>query len=1231
MLRKNLMPAVLFTSLLSLPVLNAEVLRLQNGSNGYSGCQDTYLNGVYDANKLYNYGASTCLNVYGIASGGGKQTGLIRFLNIVGNGANQVPIGANIVSARLKLLAFSRLDLTGSDTVNAYKMLKDWTVGTANGVTQNGSSCYNYRKYRTDGNYSGNPGDTWGGDGVAHTGPVGGYDYNPAMTALCNIKGTTPNQVDTALRWLELDVTAAVKDWQDDQNSNFGLYLYTNGFWPWAYFYSSDNATPVNRPVLEIEYTFSTAEFNFDNIGSDNKTITDISQNNHDCVFNNTVSLSTDIPDALKPLFAPTTGKSVCLTGSQIGTLNNPSTIDLKNNGNNGYTFQCWFKPNVVQASTLIQIKKNNSTTHVLGINSAGYPETKLYNSSGLGWYTATSGSSISANSWYHLAAVYGGSTDGRLWLYVNGAPVSSVYVGQALNSSHDQALIGGGGEYGYANGLIDDALIENTARSASELHYPSTASFDQIVIPATATGAELFAAGELQTWLCKITGTTLTINQSDSWPENRAIIIGAHPANEFYADKLAQTYPISTGSLTTAMNYEAFGICYDGKQIHLVGQSGQALLYSAFDLLETIGVRWIFPTAQGAYVPTQLALAPFEKYDAPKLWNRGPNYTVSSSDTTYPADLRANEDGVLTSSLYTWRMRNNQNTAYDGKDAVVCLGSGHSYDHYLPATQTSYGFGPYGADHHEWYSLIGGVRQVTSPGLAQVCFTNSAAANQFATNVCTEVQAQINQGVPIERIVIYVSPNDGSAWCECNYCQALLSSYEKTNMQAGSLVTNFANLVCAKIRLTFPGANVIFLGYSNYARPGDPGDNVHPGNGVSAMLTAWPGSNSTYFNNAKPGMNATYNPNFYNWIGTWAGTTDAVSAYMYYGHYNWFTPWPMLTQIANDLPTMYANSKFRGMNSENHRHWGTQLPNFWLQSRLMWNPGYDANKIKDDFYNKGFGPAAADIKNYYNCLQASMDSYSYIMGAQEELISVLTSTVINNCNSYIDSAESKLSQMTNDLSMQWRTKHIINGWRNSAKMGNAMLLYTAAYISDQGARNNAKTAIISYLDDVKTFANTEDGKWAFENKTAVPQIEAYKTTLSFPLTAIPAGNNQVFSFSLMWGGAINLFATQLTGFYNGRWGLCLNSGASGELDVPITAASGKTITSAKIQVGLFNSADVYVNNVRLASGLPAAAQELIIPPDQLGTTMTFKVKATNTSGSSQIVITSFKITVDVQ
>ncbi len=217
------------------------------------------------------------------------------------------------------------------------------------------------------------------------------------------------------------------------------------------------------------------AKFDLDSIIT-NRTVVDISGNNHNATFNRDVTLSNDDPFNATPGGGPpgyvVEGKSASLSINPTqANLANPGTIDLNNGGMNKFTLEGWLKPTVVQGMTLLEVSSTmgGTTAMHLGMNSAGFARAQFLSQSS-GSKILISSNAIPLNTWTHLAFVYDGGT---MHLYMNAVEATnSLFVGQTVINSMSSAFFGGGGALGQVNGLIDDIRISNSALTPSQLGF---------------------------------------------------------------------------------------------------------------------------------------------------------------------------------------------------------------------------------------------------------------------------------------------------------------------------------------------------------------------------------------------------------------------------------------------------------------------------------------------------------------------------------------------------------------------------------------------------------------------------------------------------------------------------------------------------------------------------------------------------------------------------------------
>jgi hypothetical protein len=725
-----------------------------------------------------------------------------------------------------------------------------------------------------------------------------------------------------------------------------------------------------------------------------------------------------------------------------------------------------------------------------------------------------------------------------------------------------------------------------------------------QIMVPDEATTGETFTAEELQIFVQKMSGATLPIVKASEAGEGPAILVGHQPGNQAVIDELNQTH---------GDTIDAFAVVGKGDKLSIVGRSDTSTAWAAWQWLSDQGVVWVMPGPHGTHVPQKSDIEIVETHDIQSsgMTKRGGGYFMPDADA--PEGFNQFEHGITAGKLFALRMRFNENLAIDGKDMYRSVGSGHSYEYYLPPSK-------YFEQHPEWFNLIGGQRQ--GGYRWQLCFTNEEGAKEFARNVMEEMRQLLDLGVPIERMRMAISPNDFRAMCECENCRKLIDK----DGSASSLVTHYCNLVTAEIHKVYPKAITTFYVYDNYSTAPD---HAKPGPGVLPGIVFWSAGISFAANSAHP-MFSEANEKYREGFAAWEAISDAVTVHTYYGHYTWFTPWPLITQMAHYIPLLVTRPKFQGMYSELHLHWGTQGLNLWLYPKLMWNPKLDVKKAIKTYCQAAHGPAAEAIQAYYQTVQESMDRQGYICGYAVEIPHVLTPEVVSKVDGYISQAEGMLDQMDPDT--RWRTELVCQSWRASAQFAEAARLF----VHGSGLADREK--ILALCDEVDQFSQLDLGKWAFERTIVVQAIGSVTNSLKVNLDALPVGK-QVFNDSFNMGGAIKFFARS-SGWQVGMWGYSLPVNGSGEIELPLRAEAGHRITSARLRWQIANPERVSGTlsvvpdsgkEVVLTKDVQQMAQGVDVPAEALDGVIQLKLRLLNQYHDSSVVLTGCNIEATVE
>jgi hypothetical protein len=92
--------------------------------------------------------------------------------------------------------------------------------------------------------------------------------------------------------------------------------------------------------------------------------------------------------------------------------------------------------------------------------------------------------------------------------------------------------------------------------------------------------------------------------------------------------------------------------------------------------------------------------------------------------------------------------------------------------------------------------------------------------------------------------------------------------------------------------------------------------------------------------------------------------------------------------------------------------HWATQGPQYYVMAQLIWNPSKDGNVILDDYYQRAFGPAAANVRSYFETIErermAYVEKHGYGAGAFN-LPRLFTTELLRQSDEYLRRASANV------------------------------------------------------------------------------------------------------------------------------------------------------------------------------------------------------------------------------
>ena len=431
------------------------------------------------------------------------------------------------------------------------------------------------------------------------------------------------------------------------------------------------------------------------------------------------------------------------------------------------------------------------------------------------------------------------------------------------------------------------------------------------IVLPASPKPEEKNAAGELATYLGRLTGAEFRLVAEDSAPAGPQIHVGC-----------TQAALAVTGALeNSGLDADAIVIkCLPPDRLLLLGRNPWGTEFAVSRFLSVYGgVRWYLPTAVGEHVPLK------------------PTFALSALDRTEaPAWLSRQWSAADRADRGEWNRRN-------------LLRARFSFHHYLNVWLKPALF----EAHPDWFPLRPGggryrPREVDHSW--QPCLSNPGVAEYVAD----QIMAQFERNPATLSASIGVNDSDWRGYCQCDGCKAL-DVPGKLSLHGGPDYANrfftFANRVAERVAAKYPDHYLGCLAYNACENP--PSFKVHP------MIVPYLTNDRAQWREAK------FAQADRDWIAAWRAMCPSVAVYNYEYGSGYVIP-RLYTSLQGEYLRYCRDQQVKGWYGEIYCNWALDGPKAWLVSQLLWDAEQKVPDLLADFYGNFFGPAREPMQRYF-------------------------------------------------------------------------------------------------------------------------------------------------------------------------------------------------------------------------------------------------------------------------
>jgi len=415
--------------------------------------------------------------------------------------------------------------------------------------------------------------------------------------------------------------------------------------------------------------------------------------------------------------------------------------------------------------------------------------------------------------------------------------------------------------------------------------------------------------AENLAEWLEKATGKKFGVSSDEG-----GIVLAVDPDDPALAGQASQ---------------DAFAVNAGPEEVHIVGRTGMALENGVHWWLDKLGFRWLHASDKWTIVPELSDLRmDIDTVQAPVFRQRDFFGTGGFGRPAMDPKQKAADQ---------WQQFQRRNLLTGRHPDGIRLG-GHAGEAFVERHKDALRANP------DLLAMTDGRRQDLDEPRVPIKLNvgNPELQQMWVQDRLEQLRRDIERNPAT--IAVSVDPSDGGRHCESPESLAI------GNGSPSDQVFYLANLTARAVAEEFPDKFVNLYAYNEHAElPSFP---LEPNMIVSIIPYGFQTTGRT--------------PEEF--IEAWKDVAPVLGLYDYWEIPDWTRNLPRLgPQTITDRVRLWHENGVELFFAESTYAGGSMGPNWYLASRLLWNPEKDANAILDDYFLHSFGEARGPVREMYD------------------------------------------------------------------------------------------------------------------------------------------------------------------------------------------------------------------------------------------------------------------------